>query len=57
MKASQIRTHDDPPHLVMDEKENTAKLYMTPKDKPRLRRFGIFIIRLGCKISGVDFLR
>lgn len=57
MKASQIRCHDDPPALVMAEKENSAKLYFAPKDKTRLRSFGLFIIRLGCKISGIDFLK
>ncbi len=56
MKASQTRTHDDPPHLIMDEKENTAKLYMAPKDKAKSNRFGIFIIKLGCKLSGVEYL-
>lgn len=57
MKASQIRTHDDPPALVMDEKEKSAELYAAPKDKARISRFGIFVIGLGCKISGIEFLR
>lgn len=54
MKANEIRCHDDPPAVIL--KEDTTALQIAPKDKSRLRRFGVFVIRLGCKISGIDFL-
>lgn len=54
MKVSEIRCHDDPPALVINEKKKSSKLYLKPKDNAN--RFGIFVIRFGCKIAGIDFV-
>ena len=54
MNASDIRCHDGPPAVIL--KDDSAALQIAPRDKSPLRRFGIFVIRLGCKISGIDFL-